>query len=105
MPVRGPESVLSPGTRVGGGGERFFRVYLGFPKIKGAILGVPILRIIEFWDPYLGPPILVNYHLNVGTHPASTWWYCNSLAGYGPCLQGPLKASPRSLVIQGAQRT
>ena len=29
-----------------------------FPKIRGTILGVPILRIIVYW----GPPILGNYH-------------------------------------------
>ena len=32
-----------------------------FPKIRGTILGVPILRIIVFW----GPPILGNYHIGM----------------------------------------
>ena len=24
----------------------------GFPKIRGAILGVPIIRIVVYWGPY-----------------------------------------------------
>ena len=35
-----------------------------FPKIRGTILGVPILRIILFWGLYWGPPILGNYHIS-----------------------------------------
>ena len=35
----------------------------GFPKIRGTILGVPIIRIIVFWGLYWGPPILVSYHM------------------------------------------
>ena len=38
-----------------------------FPKIRGAILGVPIIRIIVYWGPYWGPPILGNYHLGITT--------------------------------------
>ena len=34
-----------------------------FPKIRGTILGVPILRIIVYWGLYWGPPILGNYHI------------------------------------------
>ena len=34
-----------------------------FPKIRGTLLGVPILRIIVFWGLYWGPLILGNYHL------------------------------------------
>ena len=30
----------------------------GFPKIRGAFLGVPIRRIRVFWGLYWGPPIL-----------------------------------------------
>ena len=34
------------------------RVYgLGFPKIRGTILGVPIIRMIVFWDLHWGPLI------------------------------------------------
>ena len=27
--------------------------------------GVPIIRIIVFWGPYRGPPILGNFHMRV----------------------------------------
>ena len=37
----------------------------GFPKIKGTLLGVPVLRIIVFWGLYWGPLILRNYHIAV----------------------------------------
>ena len=33
------------------------------PKIKGPLLGVPIIRMIVFWGLYCGPPILGSYHL------------------------------------------
>ena len=35
----------------------------GFPKIRGIILGAPIIRSIVFWVLYWGPPIWGNYHL------------------------------------------
>ena len=35
----------------------------GFPKIRGTILGVPIIRTIVFWGLYWGPLILGNYHI------------------------------------------
>ena len=35
----------------------------GFPKIKGTILGIPIIRTIVFRGLYWGPPILGNYHI------------------------------------------
>ena len=35
----------------------------GFPKIRGTILGVPIIRIVIFWVLYWGSLILGNYHL------------------------------------------
>ena len=34
----------------------------GFPKIRGTILGVPILRTIVYWGLHWGPLILGNYH-------------------------------------------
>ena len=40
-----------------------FLAIWGFPKIRGTILGVPIIRIIVFWGLYWGPPILGNYHM------------------------------------------
>ena len=38
-------------------------VMWGFPKIRGTLLGVPIIRIIVFWGLHWGPPILGNYHV------------------------------------------
>ena len=38
---------------------------LKFPKIKGYLSGIPIIRIIVFWGLHRGPPILGNYHMRV----------------------------------------
>ena len=38
---------------------------LGFPKIRGTFLGVPIIRTIVFWGLYWGPLILGNYHVGL----------------------------------------
>ena len=35
----------------------------GFPKIRGTLLEVPIIRTIVFWGLHWGPPILGNYHM------------------------------------------
>ena len=35
----------------------------GFPKIRGTILGVPIIRTILYWGLYWVPPILGNYQM------------------------------------------
>ena len=35
----------------------FCCVIWGFPKIRGTILGVPIIRTIVYWGLYLGPLI------------------------------------------------
>ena len=35
----------------------------GFPKIRGTILGVPVIRTMVFWGLYWGPLILANYHI------------------------------------------
>ena len=35
----------------------------GFLRIRGTILGVPIIRILEYWGPYWGLLILGNYHI------------------------------------------
>ena len=35
----------------------------GFPKIRGTILGVPIIKTIVFWVLYWGPLILGNYQI------------------------------------------
>ena len=34
-----------------------------FPKIRGTILGVPIIMTIVFWGLYWGSPILSTYHI------------------------------------------
>ena len=38
---------------------------MGFPKIRGTLLGVPIVRIIVHWGLYWGPLILENYHISM----------------------------------------
>ena len=40
-----------------------FIAHIGFPKIRGTLLGVPIIRIKVFWGLYWGPPIYGNYHI------------------------------------------
>ena len=35
-----------------------------FPKIRGTLLGVPIIRTIVFLGLYWGPLILGNYHIH-----------------------------------------
>ena len=61
-------------------------VIWGFPKIRGTILGVPIMRIIVFWGLYWGPLILGNYHIGLeskltsrvlGMH-RSLWGFSNA---------------------------
>ena len=34
-----------------------------FPKIRGTLLGIPIIRNILFWGLYWGPLISGNYHI------------------------------------------
>ena len=38
-------------------------IYGGFPKIRGTLLGVPMIRILLSWGLYWGSPILGNYHI------------------------------------------
>ena len=44
----------------------------GFPKIRGTLFGVPIIRNITFWGLYWGPLILGNYHLLLNKTPRRT---------------------------------
>ena len=37
-------------------------------------MGVPILRIIVYWDLYWGPPILGNYHMALQGNRAALCW-------------------------------
>ena len=46
------EAVLGAGS---------IRIVWGFPKIRGTVLGVPIIRTIVLWSLYWGPLILGNY--------------------------------------------
>ena len=41
----------------------FWVSFWGFPKIRGTILGVPIISITIFWGLPWGPPVLGNYQL------------------------------------------
>ena len=50
----------------------------GFPKIRGTILGVHIIRTIVFWGLYWGPPILGKYHVAFGAvWAAGSCSYCS----------------------------
>ena len=52
-----------------------------FPKIRGTILGVPIVRTIVFGSLYWGPPILGNYHLDTTSGlelQARKLWFSNA---------------------------
>ena len=61
--------------------KRMLRVLLrllptkwGFPKIRGTLLGVPMIRIIVFWGLYLGAPILGNYQISEATNTVNIHW-------------------------------
>ena len=41
---------------------------MGVSKIRGGLLGVPIMRIIVFWGLYWGPLVLGNYHIGLSWH-------------------------------------
>ena len=60
---------------------------LGFPKIRGTILRVPIIRTIVYWGLYWGPPILGNYQM------------CPRLNPRAPCLEIVPTLGPQSLEI------
>ena len=36
---------------------------MGFPKIRGILLGVRIIRILVYWGLYCSPPTLGNYQI------------------------------------------
>ena len=54
-----------------GGYRDFLEVYevyraaegLGFPNIRGTLLGVPTIGIIVYWRSILGPPVSGSYHI------------------------------------------
>ena len=41
---------------------KFYELISMFPKIRGNLFGVPIIRTLVFWSLYWGPLILGNYH-------------------------------------------
>ena len=43
----------------------FFGIMWGVSKLRGTLLGVPIIRIIVYWGLYWGPLIQGNYHVGV----------------------------------------
>ena len=45
---------------------------MGFPKIRGTFLGVPIIRIVIFYGLYWGPLIWGNYPLQSAADPFKT---------------------------------
>ena len=51
----------------------------GFPRIRGTLLGVLIIRTIVYWGLYWGPPMLGNYHVQArvdhhGMTSSSSQW-------------------------------
>ena len=67
----------------------------GFPKIRGTLLGVPIIRIIVFGGLYWGPLILGNYQVaqHGGTVEYTDWGH------WGRCW-GPILAHVGKLLPQ-----
>ena len=54
-------------------------LYMGFPKIRGTFLGLPIIRTIVYWGLYWGTLILGNYHMRGG----STCYFSGYFICYG----------------------
>ena len=61
-----PSAERHEGFAVADGLSCFWTGMWGFPKIRGALLEVPIIRTIVFWGLYWGSLILGNYHVAVG---------------------------------------
>ena len=64
-PHTGPKPCVG-GRLVDGISGGLWTVIWGFPKIRGTLLGVPIIRTTVFGGLYWGPLILGNYHLSPG---------------------------------------
>ena len=47
-------------------GSQSSELHVGFPKIRGSLLGVPTIRTIVFGGLYWGPLILGSYHVGYG---------------------------------------
>ena len=66
-------------------GRKALKSTWGFPKFRGTILGVPIIRTIVYWGLYWGTLILGNYHLARLKHVEDTAALAlHALVGPGP---------------------
>ena len=54
--------------------EHVAKAMCGFPKIRGTISRVPIMRAIVFWGLYCGPLILGNFHVFPRVEPSICSW-------------------------------
>ena len=59
--MRNPEYQCSAGIKM----FMSFEIMCEFPRIRGTLLEVPIIRTKVFWGLYWGAPILGNYHVKV----------------------------------------
>ena len=50
----------------------------GFPKLRGTVLGVPVLRTVVFWGLYWGSSVLGNYRMCSAGHE----WESRGLSTY-----------------------
>ena len=70
-----PGSGKLPSTNLQEKGLAFQGGYEGFPKNRGTILGVPIIRTIVFWGLYWGSLILGNYRIGLYGFKEGAWGY------------------------------
>ena len=73
----------------------------GFPKIRGTILGVPIIRTVVYWGLYWGPLILGNYQ--VVCQMRVTQWFTFSQSTFTVLLG--CRANHRSQESESITRT
>ena len=70
----------------------------GFPKIRGTLLEIPIIRTVVFWGLYWGPRILGNYHIGTARTKYVTYRELNTLCyhrSWRPFLRALSKANKR----------
>ena len=61
--IAGDSEASAVGFQGGGLGLKGPCRHMGVSQNKGYFFGVPIIRIIVYWDLYWGPFILGNYHI------------------------------------------
>ena len=78
----------------------------GFPKIRGTLLGVPIIRIIVYLGLYWAPLILGNYHVtapcpnpNLG-ETVSPWGFRLQGLGFGDFDRASSKTPQQGTVAE-----